>query len=176
MALSELNAYLESFGLRNTPVLYADRIDGDLLKTNLILLGGPDANLISKEAVARIKSTIRSGDPNLYEISIYDSIADISCSPSYNSSGEIITDCGLIIKTSNPFALNKQILLLYGSFGYGTLAAVRFTQSDQFLREENVATGKSIECLIETDIVRGTPQEIRVRALRRLNTSVGPQK
>lgn len=72
MGLTELYSFFKKIGLRDFTVLYADRIEGNSLKTNLILLGGPDANSISREALSRIKSTIKLGDPDTHEILIRD--------------------------------------------------------------------------------------------------------
>jgi hypothetical protein len=169
MALSELTSYLELFGLRNTPVSYADRVDGDSLKTNLILIGGPDANLITKEALARIPSTFHFGDPKLYQIGVIDSLTQTGYSPRLNDNDEVISDYCIIIKTVNPFAHSKQILLIFGGYGYGSWAGARFTKSDKFLGAPPVSDGKDIECLIETDLVRETPQEAKIVILREID-------
>src|SRR5438105_3562413 len=71
-ALMELLTFFDALGLRGVRVTYADRLDGDDLKTNLVLLGGPDANLITNEAVKRIPTTLQFGDPSINQISIHD--------------------------------------------------------------------------------------------------------
>lgn len=169
VGLSELGAHFEAIGLGGFTVSYADRLDGDALKTNLILLGGPDANAISREIVQKVNSTLRFGNPANYEISIYDSKNQKIYVPTRQPDlNEINIDYGVILKTNNPFAPTKQVLLIAGSFGYGTWAGVRFALSKRFLDDAIVANGKPIECLIETDIVRGTPQDIRLIVLRPL--------
>jgi hypothetical protein len=172
MGSTELRAYFASLGLRDFAVSYADRLDGDSLKTNLILIGGPHPNAISKEVFTRINSTLRFGNPARFGSAIYDSSTDTSYAPLIDS-GEILKDYGLILKTSNPFAPSKQVLLIAGSFGYGTWAGVRFAMSKEFVTNQVVAEGKPLECLIETDILRGTPQDIRLLALRPLEPPKG---
>lgn len=170
MALTELNTFFDSLGLRNIAISYADRIDGDSLKTNLMLLDGPDANSISREATLRIKTSLKFGDSRRHEIAIYDSTTRIMYAPARRiDSKELGKDFGVIFKTSNPFAPNKHILLIAGSFGYGTWAAVRFATSKQFIEHPIVATGKNVECLIETDLVRETPQDIKLVILRQID-------
>ena len=172
IALMELRAYFETLGLRNLTVSYADRLSGDSLKTNLVLLGGPDANAASKEAIERIKSTLLFGNPTQYEVALYDSATDKMYAPLRAlSSGEITTDYGIIFKTTNPFAPDKWLLLVAGSFGYGTWAGIRYAISKPFIDNPVVSTGKPIECLIKADIVRDTPQNIRVVALRTLDAT-----
>lgn len=169
IGLTELRAYFEMLGLRGITISYADRLHGDALKTNLILLGGPDANAITKEAVRRIKSTLRFGNPARYEIAVYDSSTDKTYAPSMRiDESEISTDYGIILRRANPFARNKQVIIIAGSYGYGTWAGIRYAISRQFLDHSIVSNGKSLECLIETDVVYSTPQDIRLVVLRSL--------
>ena len=174
MGLAELRAYLESLGLRDFAVSYADCLDGDSLKTNLILIGGPQPNAISKEVITKINSTFRFGDSARIGSPIYDSLTGQPYAPvTKPNSGEILMDYGLILKASNPFAPSKQVLLIAGCFGYGTWAGVRFAISKEFVTNQIVAEGKPLECVIETDILRGTPQDIRLRDLRPLEPPRG---
>jgi hypothetical protein len=169
IGLTELSAYFEEVGLKEFTVSYADRLDGDDLKTNLVLLGGPDANAVTREVIPRISSELQLGNPTNYEISIYDSQTTKMYAPSRSPlTNEIDKDYAVIIRAENPFAPTKQILLIAGSYGYGTWAGVRFAISKQFLDNSIVAENKSLECLIETDIVRETPQDIRLIILRSL--------
>lgn len=167
MGLTELYNFFKKIGLHDFTVLYSDLIEGNSLKTNLILLGGPDANSISREALSRIKSTIKLGDPDLHEISIQDTKFKKLYSPRIDeNSNKLRTDYGLILKTKNPFNHNKQLLLIAGSFGYGTWAGIRYITSKEFLKNRIVSEGTSLECLIETDITLETPQQIKLITLR----------
>jgi len=170
IGLSELAAYFEAIGFSRFEVSYADRLDGDSLKSNLILIGGPDANAITKEAAAKVRTTIKFGNPKIHEIALFDSLSDRTYVPERGkTASEVIRDYGVIIKSRNPFAPNTMILILAGSFGFGTWAAVRHTTSEEFLRNEIVAKATAIECLIETDVVFDTPQAIRSLLVRDLN-------
>ena len=173
-ALMELLTFFDALGLRGVRVTYADRLDGDDLKTNLVLLGGPDANLITNEAVKRIPTTLQFGDPSINQISIHDSLKNTIYIPKSDKSGNLVKDYGTIIRTDNPFALDKKILLIFGSYGYGTWAAAKLARSELFFKDERVIAGKSMECLIESDIVRATPQESKIIVLRELNIDEQP--
>jgi hypothetical protein len=168
IAMTELRKHLELIGMQDVTIAYADRLDGDGLKTHLVLLGGPDNNTITKEAVSRIQSKIRFGDPDNYEISIYDSESKERYVPIGTGSNIVKNDYGVIFKTANPFAPDKQLLLVAGSFGFGTWAGVRFILSEKFLNHNLVAEHPSIECLVEADIFRETPQNIKLIVLREL--------
>ena len=167
-AMMELRTHFESLGLSEIPISYADQLDGDALKTNLIVLGGPDANLLTREVVGRVSTTLKFGDPDQYVISLFDSAEGCEYVPRQGQSGIIENDFGIILLCSNPFAPKKRMLLGAGSFGYGTWACVRFVHSNEFLGNPLVASGADIECLIETDVLWETPQHVKVHAMREL--------
>jgi hypothetical protein len=168
MALAALQAYFESLNLPHINFEYDDYLHGDNLKSDLILIGGPAVNAITKEALSRISSKSRFGTP-MHTEAVYDSATDREYVPSRRTdSNEISVDYGMIIKTKNPFDPSKQVLVIAGSWGYGTWAGARFAISKEFSEDPVVLDGKSFECLIETDVVRRTPQDTRVVFLRPL--------
>jgi hypothetical protein len=161
MALAEVRHFLLRLGAREPEIAFANQLAGDQLQRALILIGGPDVNTVTRDAVESIASSIRFGDPATHEVSI----RDISTSPPSIYPGTA-DDCGVIIRTTNPFAPAWEVLILAGSFGHGTLAAARYATSQEFLKQEVVKAGQPLECLVETDVVRDTPQKIRVKVLR----------
>jgi hypothetical protein len=171
IGLTELRAYFRKLGLRDLSISYADELTGDALKTNLILIGGPDANSVSKEVLSKIQTAIRFGNPSTHNIALHDTLTNKYFVPNLqkDSQEKINTDyCG-IIRTPNPFTPDKRLLLIAGSFGYGTWAGIRFVTSEQFVKNKVVSKNKPIECLIEVDIVRRTPQDIRPIFLREID-------
>jgi hypothetical protein len=169
--LAELQTQLKTLGLADIPVAYADCIDGDHLKSNLILLGGPDGNLITRDASQKLQLTLRFGDHKKYEVSFVDTrgVGQIYAPYRNRDTNSLEIDYGLIIRTRNPFAPDMQMLIIAGGFGFGTWAAVRFILSKEFLDNAIVSRGDPFECLIETDVTRGIPQDIRLMALRSLS-------
>jgi len=163
MALAEVRQFLLRLGAQEPEIAFANQLVGDQLQRTLILIGGPDANTVTRDAVTSIASSLRFGDSANHEVSI----RDISTSPAtiYPSTAD---DCGVIIRTRNPFERAREVLILAGSFGHGTLAAARYAISQEFLKQEVVKAGQPLECLVETDVVRDTPQKIRVKVLRPL--------
>jgi hypothetical protein len=76
----------------------------------------------------------------------------------------LVRDYGVIVRTVNPFLsegrTNKKIVIIYGCYGFGSLAAVLFSMEREFLK--NITnTDKDIECIVACDIVDETPQTIR---------------
>ena len=167
MALAELRGYLEAHGIHNFSVAYADFVHGDMLQSNLVLLGGPDGNGICREVMERLRPDIHFGDPDRYEVAVHDSITGETYVPTrvsgMNRAG---TDFAIILRAPNPFASEREVLVIAGSFGYGTWAGVRFATSREFLEHDLVRTGARVECVIEADVVRETPQNVRLRVVR----------
>jgi hypothetical protein len=178
MAFAELNTYFTELGLRHLQLSYADQLTtGDSLQTHLILLGGPDANVISKEAISMITTNIRFGDPTSHHIALYDTIGKNLFKPHGPAdSEEISTDYGAIIRAPNPFAPEKHLLLIAGSFGYGTWAGTRFAISKPFTKNKIVVKSESVECLVEADIVLKTPLSIRPIFLRKIEVGSSGKK
>jgi len=168
MAMTELQTHLEGIGLINTKVSFADRLDGDALKTHLVILGGPDGNVVAHEIVRRIKTTLRFGSPERHEIALHDSQTDQTYVPSGTGTDEIMEDYGIILYTSNPFSPDKKAMLIAGSFGYGTWAGCRFVMSQEFLAHPLAVRQSPMECLIHVDLFRETPQRITPIAIREL--------
>ncbi len=168
VAMTEIQSCLGTLGISGVPISYADRLDGDALKTNLILLGGPDANVLARETVSRLITTLKFGDPDRHVIALFDSQGDKYFVPRRGASDKIENDFGIIFWCQNPFEPRKRVLLGAGSFGYGTWACVRHVLSSEFLTNSLVARGANLECLIEADILWETPQRIRAHIVREL--------
>jgi S-layer family protein len=174
-SIMELNAYFRILGTDNINIAYTDySLEGDSLKSNLILIGGPLAHAITKEVLARINSALQfketapatgglynSETGKFYETIFRDHLSE-------NNLKEVSKDYAMILKTVNPFDKSKLVLLIAGNFDYGTWAGVRFTMSKEFIENKLVTSGKPIEALIETDILRGSPQSIRLVFLQEL--------
>lgn len=169
MAMTEMQGHFAAMGLNDVKISFADRLDGDALKTHLVVLGGPNANVVAREIVRRINSTIRFGRPERHEIAIYDSQTAKVYAPKGTGTNEITDDFAIIIYASNPFAPEKQMMLIAGSFGYGTWAGSRFLASRDFISHPQTTGSSSFECLVHADVFRETPQDIRLIAIRELS-------
>jgi len=166
-AMVELRSTLESIGLSSIPIAYSDQLNGEGLKTNLVVLGGPDPNTLTGQLSKRIASTLRFGDPKRREISFRDVEENKIFSPRIGKSGEVESDCGILIVGRNPFAPTKRVAICAGSFGYGTWAAVRFLLSSAYLHHP---LGKTeAEFLLETDVLWSAPQEAKLMVSRELS-------
>lgn len=172
IALAELQHYLVQIGASEPQVVYADRLDGDALKHTLICLGGPDANAATRDAVKLIDSKLRFGDPSINEIAIRDTGVDPPrlYVPSAPDRDGAATDHGVILRAPSPFAAGKEIMIIAGSFGHGTVAGTRYAMSPAFLGLPTSRGQDAFECLVETDVVRDAPQAIRLVVARKIPT------
>lgn len=161
-AIVEIQSFVKSLGIEEPIIEYADEVTGKGLRGNIILLGGPDANSATGAIVAMLASNLRFGRPHFHEISIYDKLSGSLYSPSFEAMNiDIEKDYGVILRSENPVDNEGTVLILAGSFGYGTWAAARFAISRQFREEPVVAASHSIECLIETRVIKGSPEALK---------------
>jgi hypothetical protein len=157
-------------GAKEPKVVYADRIlsDGDELKHPVIVLGGPDANAVTKEFARCIPSGFRFGDASVNEATI----SDVAGAPTRSFSPRVEegrgVDYGLVMRAPNPLEPDKPMMILAGAFGYGTWAAVRLLASPAFHKESKRILKRPFEGLIRTEVIGDTPQRTTVVELRSL--------
>jgi hypothetical protein len=137
------------------PLRYADQFDANALGGNLVLVGGPDANSITRTVLRRVDTDLQFGDADRNQISFFSRATDTAYVP---ETGRDFVDYGVLIRARNPFASENVVLLMFGCFGYGTWAAGRYAVSLQFLREGFVSSGRDFECVVRTEVIRGIPQ------------------
>lgn len=80
----------------------------------------------------------------------------------------LVSDQGIIVRAPNPFNGERQILILAGSYGYGSTAAARLVTSPRFLRHPLARSRKNFEALFTTEIVQHAPQEAVILEIREL--------
>ena len=196
LAMNELTSYFQKIGYGTPQISYSDQLMGDELRTNMIILGGPDANSMTRLVLDRTKlgielvkipvdeldqaSEARKQNPQIAPplgkgaIPVIRDWAEQRGSPGpqdYYASVKVggdMTDYGVLIRISNPFEETKTVVILCGSHGYGTWAAVQFAQSGRFLSElqKIPRDAVSIECVLSVDVVRGSPQRLRPEFVR----------
>lgn len=206
-ALHELSDYFVRIGFKRFTVFYNDQFNGagpgggSPLQGNLVLLGGPDANSVTREVLTRLtlgiefveisrtlldrviagdtyltprpatgwyRSTRRRRTPAEWRVPVFLDRTDERLHGPVLVGDDIRTDCGVVIRCRNPFNPAKEVVILCGSYGYGTWGAVRFVQSFDFLRSLPRGT-RALECLLAIDVTHEMPQGARVQFLRPLD-------
>jgi hypothetical protein len=173
-AAAELVSLLDDLGLRrmgrNIDIVYHDQLPGDLYGVNIVCIGGPDGNQVTRRILERIEHTIALGDPQRHEISIRDANTDEVYNPERELDREgrknVTLDYGLLVKAPNPFDPRRTVLVFAGSFGYGTWAGVKLARSPQFLRSPLVSQGSAVECLYRTEVIEEIPQQPDIVLIR----------
>jgi hypothetical protein len=177
-AAAELVAFLGKVGLRASgravEIIYHDQLPGEFYGSNLVCIGGPDANRATERMLSRIHRTIATGDDNtsFRDAETGDAYSSVIAKEPGSGGREVVTlDYGLIVKTSNPINPDSSVLVFAGSFGYGSWAGIRLAQLREFLAAPPVSEGASIECLYKTEIFEEIPQRPKIVLLRRITPS-----
>jgi hypothetical protein len=183
-ATAELVAFFDDVGYRrlgrSPKIAYHDQLAGPLADVSLVCIGGPDANKLTKYMLETIHPTIEPGDPEGHVVSFRDTKTNRLYSPipeqrrglwsTLRASPEAVTvDYGLLVKASNPFNANRGVIIIAGSFGYGTWAGIKLARSERFLRDKRVRKGRAIECLYSTTIINEIPQQPEIEVLREIS-------
>jgi hypothetical protein len=165
MAFVKLQTYFKSEILSDIDFKIADslQLQGDDLKSNLILIGGPGINNITKRVLNMIKSQLSLSFSSLTGRTV---VRDSRTGKEYELSrnrdtGEVTEDYAMIIKTQNPLNPCKLVLIIAGISGYGTWAGAEHTISEEFQKTSLVSDRKSFECLLQTDVALKRPHNVR---------------
>lgn len=112
------------------------------LKNNLIVIGGPAVNKITSELNSKLPIRFQHTEHNQ---SFYASIYSTLSKKSYHEEED-----GIIVKTKNPFAPEKEILVLAGRRSVGTKTAIlAFLQKFEQLCDGNAHNPKIFAKVVE---------------------------
>lgn len=185
-ALNEMRSYLVRIGAGQLSIAYSDAFPGERLRSNLILLGGPDANKVTELFLTRFSPRLTFDKYRDHDVTVLDQADGKRYSPIIvdkreellyrrgtsspdSSEFELTRDYAVIIGMRNPFSPERrQVLVIAGCFGFGTWAGVRFATSPKFLKRLVGKLGDSFEALIEVDIAGGEPQRLTLVVARTL--------
>lgn len=176
-AAAEVVSFFDDLGLRrlgsSIDIVYHDQLAGDQYGANLVCIGGPDSNIVTTEILNEINHTIEIGDRARNTIEMKDNqTGNIYFPKTEDDRGGkpvVIVDHGLLVQAPNPFDPRHKVMIVAGSYGYGTWAGVKLARSPQFLRSQPGPNGSGIECLYETKILREIPQQPRIILLREIS-------
>jgi len=150
IALGELSQFLSSIGSSDIK-FHSSGSKLDLTQTNLILLGGPINNPVSKKVFEKINSPLQFLDHK-----IIDSEEQITFSPTEGKN-----DFGLVIIGENPYSQSRQMMILAGSYATGTQAAVRAIITPSLIIKivkNYVKKNRKSVFVVKTEIVEGQIQ------------------
>ena len=144
---------------------------GDLTGKDVLFLGGPDSNILTEKALARLAGKIAvdtTGDPPTMKLS--GRLYELQCSA--DGTDREVT-YGLLIKTKNPFGREDSPLtatLVVGLGGIGTSAAARLL-ADEDLVKKLPMPGPPFDfaALVRCEHVSGKDYDVRLEKVWRLD-------
>lgn len=172
LALNELRQQLHRAGVDQLPLTPSHQLTGLERQGNLVLVGGPHSNRVTAEVMQRLPVTFTFGPVDVHDANIYDSVTGDVMRCVMDSEDQLVVDQGILIRATNPFNHERNIIILAGSFGFGTSAAARLLASSQILAHEIVAQGSPFEAVFSVEIAAGTPQHIELKNVRQLDSTM----
>lgn len=161
LALAEFAGYFKQNKFTAYEVVSARSIGSDLLAQNLILIGGPDGNEISRDFVERTiaKRKVRFGNIRLHEISF-----ELEGRVYAPTSEPVRKDAAAIIYHESPYSEDRHVILVSGCFGHGTLAAAQLLcRSGSFARRARWL--RRFEAAVTCEVIKHGPTSIEVQCL-----------
>ncbi|NUW39049.1 hypothetical protein [Nonomuraea rhodomycinica] len=187
-ALAELQRIRAVLHLPLARPVYGADIGRNDIHGNLILIGGPDVNQVTRDALDGLGRMRRVGlafqGGGRTAVRLHDTrnrrtyIAKRTPGHFFRR-GEVVVDYGIIVFAENPFNPRRRMLIVAGGYGYATLAGLRILDDKRFLAHPVVRSGKPFECLHEVNVVSGEVvkpevEQWDVRSLPLLHGSSGP--
>jgi len=176
-AFVRLKSQLHLAGVRDYDLLPSHQVSAEQLRENLILIGGPHSNSVSDLIMRKMPCTFKFGPsdgPAGKDAKLYDSRQESFTDCLTDGSGKLVSDQGLIIRCPNPFVQGKQVLILAGSWGFGTSAATQVIESRDFLNHPIIASNDPFEATFSCKIDQGMISDVLVEKVRRLNLADAP--
>lgn len=161
LALGIIMGVLNNVGITNIDIVPTYNFTGDRYQNNLILLGGPDANKLSREFYNTMKTNLNFGNPDINEITLYDSNENLNYLPKYKNS-KVTGDYGFVFKTENPYNPETNVILLAGCYGFGTCSAAQVFESNRLLDEINKSKKGGFEALVYSDVINDWVQKPKI--------------
>ncbi|WP_338684021.1 hypothetical protein QD712_26090 [Streptomyces acidiscabies] len=175
LAIHELRQQLQRTGVKHLPLTPSHHLTGLERRANLILVGGPHSNRVTAEVVQRLPLTYTFGPVEEHDARITDARTGEILSPDITPDNQLAVDLGILVRAPNPFQPDRHIVILAGSFGFGTSAAARLLSDPEFLNHPLVSGGSPFEAAFSVEVVGGEPQRIDLKGLRELDTAVRRQ-
>lgn len=155
----------KAYDVRIQNILLSDDQVQKQIENDLIILGGPKNNIISKIFLDKIfnKHKIAFQDVNTIKWYTKNGIEEFN---GLKSNKKVIKDYGLIIRTSNPFSSSEKktsICLFTGCHTYGTIAAAKYF-TNYYVKQIGMFSKpkRNVFLLVECDVLDGFPIAINL--------------
>lgn len=170
-AAHELASYFTRLGLR-AEIAYTSSPLAGYGKGNVILLGAEEVNPLIKGAFGGIASAFRFNTS--LPMTLQDSLRNELYEPALRGD-QVAIDYGTLIRTRNPYAPDRTLVMIGGVYGFGTWGGVRLLSDKRFLKQcaslsGGSANGKSfeLECVYRVHVHQGEPEFVTPLDIRPL--------
>ncbi|WP_164904800.1 hypothetical protein [Streptomyces cyaneus] len=133
--LLEFTPTLDKIGIEYRITDSLDAADSELSTANLLILGGPAVNDVSRRAFEAIQDRLPVSI-NLEEVAI--TIANRRYAPEYDAEvHKVVKDYGLVVRCQNPFDPSRgtAAFLVMGCHGFGTAGSARLLRDPGLARQ-----------------------------------------
>jgi hypothetical protein len=141
-ALLQFTPTLEKLGIRYKVIDSLDAAMPDLSSRNLVILGGPAVNDVSRRTFGAIQDTMPVSI-DLDDLSI--TIANRRYTPTYDTDTQkVLKDYGILIRCQNPYDPTRRTFafLLMGCHGFGTAGTAQLLRNPSTTRQFASEMGK----------------------------------
>lgn len=159
-AAAEIALFMRSTFKSKTRISTSDRFSSSALRQDLLILGGPVHNGVTRHFLERLGLeelldgyAIIGKDGKRYEAQT----AKIA------GQEQVIEDYGLVVRAPNPYNEKRRVTILIGSRTAGTLIAAR-SLIDPMIRPtaRAIHSGESFHLISSSSAIDGEPGEIRI--------------
>lgn len=157
-ASAEIASLLSFFGIKSEKLRMLEvRYALDRLEDNIVLIGGPETNEITREIMQNFRIPFSFSNHILI-----DTYHNIKYKPKLDEEKNVLEDYAFILKMKNPYNNQKTIIIISGCFGYGTYAGAVAVTDYKILRtiskKIKKSKVKSIGIIVKSHIINKIPQ------------------
>jgi hypothetical protein len=157
-AVVRLQVGLSRIGISVVIPEVTGRPSGDELANNLIVVGGPDVNWLTNALLERLPLKLTIVRNEIGRFVVRDLIHGQDYGPTSDKESGSVRDYGILVRAKNPFEADKDVMIMAGAHGFGSLAAAAVAlQEEEALQRQLNGFPAGFECLVchERDRVQG---------------------
>ena len=155
-AAAEIKALLTSHHKKPKEIRILEvKHDGNRLKENLVLIGGPVTNEITMRIFQDIAVPF-----SFMGHTLIDNLNSKEYKPKSDTNGQVLEDYGLVLRNVNPYNKQKEIIIIAGCYGHGTYSGAVAVTDYEILRDINrKVKPKSRGILVKSHVIHEIPQK-----------------
>lgn len=153
IASVKVESLLRSYHRKPEEIKIFEAIDVNDMEENIIIIGGPMSNEITRRIM------------QFFEFPFFIEDHVLNCcnrkyEPKLDENGEIFEDYAFILKSENPYNKRKNLIIIAGCYFYGCLSGAMAVTDTEILRNICRRTkGKSIGVIIKSHVFHKIPQK-----------------